>query len=78
MSTTTIRVDTATHASLVKLASTLECTLIETVAAAAEALRRRQFADEVRGEFETLRADESAWSDYLAEIESSHVNDGIA
>lgn len=53
-------------------------TLTETVRQAAEALRRLRFGLRVQEELAAMRGDLEAWSDYLAEAESSHVSDGIA
>lgn len=77
MATTTIRVDTATHAKLLELARSTGSSLVETVRDAAEALRRQRFARQVASEYASLRADPAAWGDYLAEAESSSVADGI-
>ena len=52
-------------------------TLTETVRQAAEALRRLRFGLRVQEELAAMRGDPEAWSDYLAEAESSHVSDGI-
>ena len=51
--------------------------LIDTVRAAAEALRREQFARRAVGELAALREDPGAWEDYLNEAESSAVGDGV-
>lgn len=77
MGTTTIRVDTDTHARLVALSRETGATLMETVRAAVEALGRRRFAHEVAGELARLRADPAAWEEYLAEAEQTSVSDGI-
>ena len=57
MATTTIRVDTNTHARLIELSESSGATLMDTVSAAAEALRRQRFAGVVVGELDRLRAD---------------------
>ena len=75
--TTTIRVDSGTHAQLLALSQAAEMSLIDTVRAAAEALRRERFARRAVGELAALRLDTSAWEDYLAEAESSAVADGV-
>ncbi len=72
-----MRVDVETHAKLVELGATSGSSLMETVRDAAEALRRQRFASRVADEFAALRADESAWGDYLAEMESTNVTDGL-
>jgi predicted transcriptional regulator len=78
MATTTIRVDSETHATLLELATERGTSLIDTARAAAEALRRQQFAQHVTDELNALRADPGAWADYLAEAETSHIGDGVA
>ena len=77
MSTTTIRVDEATHAALVELAAATGSTLMDTVRESVEALRRRRFADQVQGELAALRADEGAWNAYLADADLTEVGDGV-
>jgi predicted transcriptional regulator len=77
MGTTTVRVDVETHAKLVELGEASESSLMETVRDAAEALRRQRFASRVADEFAALRADESTWGDYLAEMKSTNVTDGL-
>lgn len=75
---TTISIDDETHARLLELSEETGDTLPDTMRQAAEALKRARFATRVRNEYAALRSDPSAWADYLAEIESSHVQDGIA
>lgn len=77
MATTTVRVDTATHARLAALSAESGRTIQDTVRDAAEALRRERFADRVANEFETLRADTQAWERYLADAEATSVTDGV-
>lgn len=77
MATTTIRVDTATHAQLVELSRTTGDSLIDTVRDAAEALRRQRFAHQVVAELDELRGDPEAWADYVAEAEATSVGDGV-
>jgi len=77
MSTTTIRVDTETHARLVKLSESTGSSLMATVRDAAEALRRQRFAHQVAAELEGLRDDPEAWSAYLAEGDATSVTDGL-
>ena len=74
--TTTIRVDTATHAELVALSDLSDTSLIETVRMATKALRRMHFAAQVSGELDALKSDPDAWAAYLAEGEQA-VSDGI-
>jgi len=77
MRTTTIRVDTETHAQLLEMSRQTDSSLIDTVRDATEALRRQQFAMEVAGELDTLRSDPEAWKAYLGEADSTSVTDGI-
>lgn len=78
MGTTTIRVDTATHARLVELSELSGSSLIDTVRDAAEALRRLRFAGQVSVELDELRGDQEAWKAYLADADATSVSDGIA
>ncbi|MYI19933.1 MAG: hypothetical protein F4121_07650 [Acidimicrobiia bacterium] len=75
--TTTIRVDSGTHAQLQALSRDADMSLIDTVRLAAEALRRERFARRAVGELAALREDAAAWEDYLGEAESSAVGDGV-
>lgn len=77
MATTTVRVDTRTHAKLLELSEANGASLMETVRDAAEALRRQRFAHQVAEELSALREDSSAWADYLAEADDTAVSDGI-
>lgn len=77
MPTTTIRVDSDTHARLVEMSQASGASLIETVRDAAEALRRLRFAEQVTDELDVLRQDPEAWIEYLAEGESTAVTDGV-
>ncbi len=77
MATTTIRVDTETHATLQELSSATGATLMDTVRDAAEALRRQRFAESVIHQLASLRDSESAWIDYLGEAEATAVTDGV-
>lgn len=77
MSTTTIRVDSETHASLVDLSQKSGRSLIETVRDAAEALRRQRFADKVTAELAELRSDPDAWAAYLNDENLTSVGDGV-
>ncbi len=77
MHTTTIRVDTATHARLVELSRDSGSSLVETVREATDALQRRRFARRVAEELANLRRDPVAWHAYLAEAEATSVPDGI-
>jgi hypothetical protein len=77
MGTTTIRIDTDTHARLVELSDAAGASLIETVRDATEALRRQRFARRVAAELAELRRDSAAWASYLADAEGTSVTDGI-
>jgi len=77
MATTTIRVDTETHARLVEISRATGESLIDTVRDAAEALRRQRFAHRVAVEIDELSRDQEAWRGYLAEAEQTSVSDGI-
>lgn len=77
MGTTTIRVDTETHARLAELSASSGSTLVETVREAAEALRRQRFARQVAAELADLATDADAWNDYLADAEATTVGDGL-
>lgn len=77
MGTTTVRIDTDTHARLVELSDAAGTSLIETVRDAAEALRRQRFAGRVAAELADLRSDPDAWAAYLAEAESTSVSNGL-
>jgi hypothetical protein len=75
--TTTIRVDSRTHAQFLELSRAEGMSLIDTVRLAAEALRRERFARRAVGELAALREDDAAWEGYLGEAESSAVGDGL-
>ena len=77
MGTTTIRIDTDTHARLVELGDAAGTSLIDTVRDATEALRRQRFARRVSAELSDLRSDPDAWSSYLAGAEGTSVTDGL-
>ncbi len=77
MGTTTIRVDTDTHARLLALSEATGASLIETVRDATEALRRQRFAHQVAAELAGLQEDPEAWQAYLAEANDTSVSDGI-
>lgn len=77
MPTTTIRVDTETHARLVELSASTGSSLMDTVRDATEALRRQRFAHRVAAELQVLRQDSAAWNAYLADAALTDVSDGI-
>ncbi|HUU61526.1 MAG TPA: ribbon-helix-helix protein, CopG family [Acidimicrobiia bacterium] len=77
MDTTTIRVDSDTHARLQELSRASGTSLIETVRDAAEALRRQRFARQVAAELTQLHRDPEAWRAYLAEADATSVIDGV-
>jgi predicted transcriptional regulator len=76
MSTTTIRVDADTHARLRELSRETGRSLVDTVRDAAEALGRQRFAHQVAAELATLRSDNTSWTAYLSEADSTAVSDG--
>ena len=76
-STTTIRIDANTHAQLLELSRAADDTLVDTVRAAAEALRRQRFGRQVANELDELAKDPDAWAAYLADAEVTAVRDGI-
>ncbi len=77
MATTTIRIDTDTHARLVELSDAVGASLIDTVRDAVEALRRQRFGRRVTAEMAELRSDPEAWASYLADAETTSVTDGV-
>lgn len=77
MRTTTIRVDTDTHARLLDLSREAGVSLIETVRDATEALSRQRFAHQVAAELDKLRQDPQAWEAYLTEADQTSVSDGV-
>lgn len=77
MGTTTIRVDTDTHARLLDLSRATGASLIETVRDATEALSRQRFAHQVSAELDELRQNPQAWEAYLADADDTSVSDGI-
>jgi predicted DNA-binding protein len=77
MGTTTIRLDTDTHARLLALSRETGASLIETVRDAAEALRRQRFAHRVAAELAELHKDAQAWEAYVIEADETSVSDGI-
>lgn len=77
MGTTTIRVDSDTHARLLALSQATGASLIDTVRDAVEALRRQRFGHQVAAELAELREDRQAWQAYLAEADDTSVTDGI-
>ena len=77
MGTTTIRVDTDTHARLLDLSRATGASLIETVRDATEALSRQRFAHRVATELDELRQNPRAWDAYLAEADNTSVSDGV-
>ncbi|WP_419925408.1 hypothetical protein [Candidatus Poriferisocius sp.] len=77
MDKTTIRVDVETRNRLAEMGRDTGSTIGETVREAAEALWRMRFACESMEKLEALRQDPDEWADYLAEAESTYVDDGI-
>ncbi len=78
MATTTIRVDTETHAELLELSESSGASIIDTVRDATEALRRQRFASQVASELNVLRGEPAAWKEYLAEADATSVGDGVS
>jgi hypothetical protein len=78
MTTTTVRVDAATHAQLLEMSAATGATLIDTVRDAAAALHRERFARQVANELAELRQHPDSWADYLADAEATHVTDGVS
>ncbi len=76
MATTTIRVDTDTHAQLLAISEASGASLVDTVRAATRALRRQQFGETVAQELEVLRSNSDSWNAYVAEADAA-VSDGI-
>ena len=68
--------DEETHAQLLDLSRATGASLIDTVRAAAEALRRQRFAHQVADELADLRNDAEAWERYVAEADHA-VGDGL-
>lgn len=60
MHSTSVRIDSATHENLKRLASELNTTVGNTVSLAVRALRQVRIGDDLRN---VLRDDESAWLD---------------
>lgn len=78
MDTTTIRVDTNTHARLLEMSRDADTSLVATVRDAAEALWRERFARHAMRQLGELQNDPEAWQEYLAEAEETHIADGIS
>jgi len=77
MSTTTIRVDSDTHAQLAELAKAANTSLLKTVSAATETLRRQRFAEDVKSRLAEMRVDDDTWTQYLQDAEATSVSDGV-
>lgn len=77
MATTTVRVDTDTHARLQALSRESGRSLLDTIRDATEALGRQRFAHQVAAELASMQTDEDAWKAYIAEAESTSLADGI-
>jgi hypothetical protein len=60
MQSTSVRIDTATHRELKRLAAELDTTVGDTVALAVRALRQDRIGSDLRT---PLREDEAAWLD---------------
>ena len=77
MGTRTVRIDADTDARLVEVSNLDGVSLSETIRDAAEALSRQRFAERASSEVAELRTDREAWASYLAEADSTSVNDGL-
>ncbi len=77
MATTTVRVDTETHARLLELSRLRDASVLDTVRAATAALHREQFAHRVADEIAELRGDPAGWAAYLADSDATEVTDGV-
>ena len=77
MAKTTIRVDVETRDRLAEMGRDTGATIGETVQEAAEALWRMRFARDSMEQLEALRQNPEEWADYLAEADSTYVDDGI-
>lgn len=75
METTTIRVDTRTHARLLEMSRDADTSLVAIVRDAAEALWRQRFANHALRQLSELQKDQEAWQEYLAEAEETQVAD---
>lgn len=77
MTSTTIRVDRATHGRIQRLHELTGKPMTEVVRDALDALDRVRFATQVGRELDTLRADPAQWADYLADADELPAGDGI-
>ena len=74
--TTTIRVDIATHQQLLAMSQSAGTSLVDTVRAATEALRRQSFGAIVQAELTELHKNPEAWAAYLSDSNQA-VTDGL-
>ena len=77
MGSTTVRVDAETHALLSELSDAEGWSLIQTIRAAADALRRERIGRDTARRMAEMQLDPEMWADYLAERERTTVADGI-
>jgi hypothetical protein len=63
----TVRIDAASHASLVEIAKAKHIPLSEALARAVEAYRRDVFFEAMAAGYQALRANPKAWAEELAE-----------
>ena len=77
MSTRSVRIDTETHARLVRMSKIAGVSLGTTIRDATEALSRQRFSHRVAAEIAELRNDPEAWLSYLEEAESTSIADGV-
>jgi hypothetical protein len=67
MASATVKIDAETYAKLRETAAEAGEPMIEVLAKAIEAYRRRAFLDALNNDFATVRSDPQAWSDELTE-----------
>ena len=80
MATMTIRVPSSTHARLQDLARGQDRTIGAVIETLLDDYERRRFFVGLGEDFERLRADSAAWSDYQAEVAAwdSALREGLA
>ncbi len=67
MSTPTVRISEASHRLLKELAEQTGQTMLEVLAQALDAYRRKVFFEQLNAGYAELRADPEAWAEHLAE-----------
>lgn len=76
--TTTIRVRPSARDRFRAIAEADGRSMLDTVDEAVAALERRRRIEASRRQLDELRRDPDAWADYVAELDSLPVGDGIA